>query len=274
MFTPFLISQILIGIALVFDLASFQFKNRKRILICFAVAASLISTHFFLLGENTAGSVVALSAVRFVVSIFTTDKRLLWLFLGLILAAGVITFDGVEDVLSVSAMLLSTFSAFSAQDKRLRLFMMVASTLMITHNILIFTPAGIVLESFFLASNLFAYYRYYLKQKQHQMHLDQKPFSLIREGKKTIEVRLNDEKRQELRPNDLLLLVNREDESQLRITITAVHKYQTFKELFDSHAPEVFGGTCKEELLSNIRQFYSVADEQKLGVVGIELKLH
>lgn len=165
MISSFLLSQILIGIAFIFDLSSFQFKNRKHILICFTIAASLISAHFFLLGEYTAGSVVALSAVRFIVSIFTTNKRMLWLFLVLILIAGVVTFDGFEDILSVSAMLLSTFSAFSAADKKLRLFMMCGTVLMITHNIIIFTPAAILLESFFLASNLFAYYRYYLKPK-------------------------------------------------------------------------------------------------------------
>ena len=164
MISSFILSQLLIGIAFIFDLSSFQFKNRKHILICFTIAASLISAHFFLLGEYTAGSVVALSAVRFIVSIFTTDKRMLWLFLVLILLAGAVTFDGFEDSLSISAMLLSTLSAFSIEDKKLRLFMMSASTLMITHNILVFTPAGILLESFFLASNLFAYYRFYLKQ--------------------------------------------------------------------------------------------------------------
>lgn len=163
MISPFLLSQILIGIAFIFDLSSFQFKNRKHILICFTIAASLISAHFFLLGEYTAGSVVALSAVRFIVSIFTTDKRMLWLFLVLILIAGAVTFDGFEDVLSISAMLLSTFSAFSLADKKLRLFMMCGTILMITHNILIFTPAAILLESFFLASNLFAYYRFYIR---------------------------------------------------------------------------------------------------------------
>jgi len=165
MISAFILSQILIAIAFVFDLSSFQFRNRKRILICFAIAASLISAHFFLLGENTAGSVVALSAVRFIVSIFTTDKRVLWLFIILILAAGLFTFDGIEDVLSVSAMLLSTFSAFSVDDKKLRLFMMCGTILMITHNILIFTPAAIILEVFFLGSNLVAFYRFYSKEQ-------------------------------------------------------------------------------------------------------------
>lgn len=161
--SAFLLSQIIIGIALIFDLSSFQFKNRKYILICFTIAASLISAHFFLLGEQTAGAVVGLSAIRFFVSIFTTKKEILYLFLVLILIAGAVTFDGYEDILSISAMLVSTFSAFSTDDKKLRLFMMCASTLMITHNLMVWTPAGILLEVFFLGSNLFAFYRFYLK---------------------------------------------------------------------------------------------------------------
>lgn len=272
MISNFLLSQILIGIAFVFDLSSFQFKNRKYILICFTVAASLISAHFFLLGENTAGSVVALSAIRFIVSIFTTDKRLMWLFLGLILTAGIVTFDGIEDILSVSAMLLSTFSVFSAQDKGLRLFMMMGTVLMITHNILIFTPAAILLEVFFLASNLFAYYRFYLKPQTHTIRLHPEPFKMIQGGNKTIETRLNDEKRRTFKSGDKLTFISREDGTEIKTEIVALYTYSTFKELFDNHESAAFGGEAPEELLKNIRQFYSEEDEQKWGVVGIEFK--
>ena len=164
MLSTFIVSQILIAIAFAFDLASFQFKVRTYTLICFTCAASLISIHFFLLGAVTAGAVVALSAFRFLVSIFTTNRNVLYVFLTAVLLASVATFDGIEDILITIAMLLSTFAAFSVNEKLLRKFMMVGTSLTIVHNILIFTPAGIILEIFFLGSNLLSYWRFYLRK--------------------------------------------------------------------------------------------------------------
>ena len=166
MISAFLLSQILIGVAFVFDLASFQFKARKITLILFAISASLISAHFFLLGAMTAGFVLAVSATRFIVSIFSTKSYFKYLFIILILALGVWTYDGFEDIFATTAMIFTTIAAFSISERRLRQFMAVGSTLIITHNVLIFTPAGIALEVFFLGSNLLSYWRFFIRKKR------------------------------------------------------------------------------------------------------------
>jgi hypothetical protein len=165
MISAFVLSQILIGIAFVTDLASFQFKARKVTLTLFAISASLISAHFFLLGATTAGFVVAVSALRFVVSIFSTHTYLKYFFIVLIFGLGVWTYDGYEDIFAITAMLFTTIAAFSIDEKRLRQFMAVGSTFIITHNVLIFTPAGIALEVFFLGSNLISYWRFYIRKQ-------------------------------------------------------------------------------------------------------------
>lgn len=164
MFSAFALSQILIGIAFLFDLASFQFKDRRITLFLFTCAASLISAHFFLLGATTAGVVIAVSATRFFVSIFTTHRFLKYFFLILIGALGVYTFDGYEDAFSITAGLVGTFAAFQENEKRLRELMMLATTSIIIHNLIVWTPAGILLELFFLSSNALSYYRFYLKK--------------------------------------------------------------------------------------------------------------
>lgn len=166
MISAFLLSQILIGIAFVFDLASFQFKTRKYTLICFMCAASLISAHFFLLGAITAGAVVALSTLRFAVSLFTTNRWVMYFFLLAVTLAGIITLDGYEDILITVALLLSTLASFSLDERRLRHFMMGGTALTIIHNIIIVTPAGILLELFFLGSNLLSYWRFYLREQK------------------------------------------------------------------------------------------------------------
>jgi hypothetical protein len=134
-------------------------------LICFVAAASLISAHYFLLGQNTAGAIIALSATRFLVSIFSTDVRLKYLFLFLVTIAGILTYSHVTDLLAICAGYLATFAVFQPNEKLLRQLMMISTVCIITLNIFIFTPVGIVTESFFLGSNLLAYWRFYLKKK-------------------------------------------------------------------------------------------------------------
>lgn len=107
----------------------------------------------------------------------------------------------------------------------------------------------------------------------HSMRLHPRPFALVKQGKKTIETRLNDEKRQEISVGDTIEFISRENpEEKVFVRVVSLEKYGTFSELFDSFPPEDFGGVDKENLMS-IYQYYSKEDEQKYGVVGIRFEL-
>lgn len=168
MISAFLISQILIGVAFLFDLASFQFKKREMSLVCFGTAASFIAAHFFVLGAVAAGSIVSLSAVRFFVSIYTTDNRLKYVFLSLIIVAGIVSYEIIYDLLIILAGCLVTFAVFQPDEKFMRQLMMPASTCAIIFNVIIFSPAGVLLEIFFLGSNLVSYWRFYIRKQPEQ----------------------------------------------------------------------------------------------------------
>ena len=101
--------------------------------------------------------------MRFVVSIFTQDRNIKYLFLVVIPVVGLLTFDGYEDILAIASGTFATLGVFQKDDKVLRHFMFIASLSIITHNVIIFTPAGIFVETFFLLSNLVAYWRFYIK---------------------------------------------------------------------------------------------------------------
>jgi hypothetical protein len=87
----------------------------------------------------------------------------LWLFV--IIGLGLYTFDGVEDIFSVFAGIFGTIGVFQRSDRMLRLICGMGTINIIAHNVLIGTPGGIALEAFFLGSNVFSYYRFYLKKK-------------------------------------------------------------------------------------------------------------
>lgn len=162
--SAFAISQILIAVAFISDMLSFQFKERKHVIICFVISATLIAVHFLLLGKLTAGFVVFVSVIRFVASYFTTSNKIMLLCMGLAVAAFVGTYSGFISIVALLASLIQTWGSFRAVDKQLRQGMMLGTVVWIVHNILAMTPAAVALEAFFLGSNIVGYYRFYIKK--------------------------------------------------------------------------------------------------------------
>ena len=110
----------------------------------------------------------------------------------------------------------------------------------------------------------------------HIMRLNPLPFKMIASGEKTIELRLNDEKRRKLNRKDLITFVNTEDSIK---TITAevidIYKYKSFKELY-ADLPLLKCGYTKEDI-SNAKpedmiEYYSEEQQKKYGVLGMRDK--
>lgn len=95
--------------------------------------------------------------------------------------------------------------------------------------------------------------------------------------RKTIELRLNDEKRRKLNRKDLITFVNTEDSLK---TITAevidIYKYKSFKELY-ADLPLLKCGYTKEDVKTaspeDMLAYYSAKQQEKYGVLGIEIKV-
>ncbi len=110
--------------------------------------------------------------------------------------------------------------------------------------------------------------------QKHQMKLATAPYDNIASGKKLIESRLFDEKRQQINIGDQIIFSeNDKPENNITTKVTGLLRYQTFKELFADHDPSLFGEDSRDFLLEQIKQFYPDEDEQKYGVVGIRLQL-
>ncbi len=159
----FWISQSLMLVALGCDLVSWQCQQRRVILMWLTVSTIFIGTHLMLLEEYTAGTLIYISTLRFITSIFTTNAKFMWGFLVLILVVAGLTYEKPIDLIAITANVIFNYAAFRPNDKTLRLWTMLGTSIWISFNILIFTPAGIFLESVFLLSNLAGYYRYYIR---------------------------------------------------------------------------------------------------------------
>ncbi|WP_299787406.1 YgjV family protein [uncultured Shewanella sp.] len=157
----FIWSQVLIIIAIVFDLVSFQFKQRKKIVGCLCVSGILISAHFTLLEQWTAAGLMLLASFRYFTSIFTTSKKLMFLFLTSALVITCMTFSGLISLLSFGGTVFQTTAAFCQSDHRLRQLMIVGTSLWLIHNYLAGSPTAVLMEFLFIGSNIIGYYRYY-----------------------------------------------------------------------------------------------------------------
>ena len=162
--TPFILSQILVAVAICFDLLSFQFKERPKIITCLIISCVLISCHFALLGLWTATGLGLLATVRFLASLFTTSKKVMGLFMFASIAISLVSFHGILSVLSCLGSLFGTAGTFCKDDKRLRQIILIGTSLWLIHNILAKSPTAVLMEALFISSNLVGYYRFYLKR--------------------------------------------------------------------------------------------------------------
>ena len=104
---------------------------------------------------------------------------------------------------------------------------------------------------------------------KHYMNLNSEPFEMIRTGKKTIELRLNDEKRQAINIGDTIIFTNTEDSGmQISATVKALHKFRNFAELYDN-LPLLKCGYTEDDIAGarpeDMNMYYSKEVEEKYG---------
>lgn len=110
---------------------------------------------------------------------------------------------------------------------------------------------------------------------KHFMKLLPTPFEQIRSGRKTIEMRLYDEKRQLVKIGDEITFTNLGNESEtITAKVTALHIFDSFKELYGS-LPMTKCGYSPSDTPSytDMEKIYPKEKQEKYGVIGIEIVL-
>ena len=109
---------------------------------------------------------------------------------------------------------------------------------------------------------------------KHEMKLNNEPYNKIKNGTKTIELRLNDEKRQLLKINDLIEFTNRETQEKMLVEVEDLYYYPSFEELYE-HFDKVSLGYEENEVANpkDMEKYYSKEEQDKYGVLGIKIRL-
>lgn len=165
MMSLFMWSQLVVSLALLLDLLSFQLRRRGGILACLALSCALNGGHFALLGQWSAASLLWLASLRFLVSMRVVRRDLMWGFMGLACALVMITYREPLALLGLLASLLQTWAAFCPDDRLLRRWMLLGTLCWLVNNLLMGSPMAALMEGLFLVSNLIGYYRHHGRKK-------------------------------------------------------------------------------------------------------------
>lgn len=104
----------------------------------------------------------------------------------------------------------------------------------------------------------------------HRMKLDREPFDMIANGSKTVELRLFDEKRKQIKPGDFIGFYEKDaPDSMIQVRVTGLFRYDSFEELFENLPDKRYG---KGIDAGYMERFYSRDEQDKYGVIGIEFR--
>lgn len=117
--------------------------------------------------------------------------------------------------------------------------------------------------------------KYSLHIDSHEMNVDGKWFGKIVNGNKTIELRLNDERRRRINAGDYIVLNNIDDaSSKCVVQVKALHHFDNFYDLYKNldmtKCGYLQGDTPNPD---DMLTYYSAERQAEWGVVGIEFKL-
>ena len=117
----------------------------------------------------------------------------------------------------------------------------------------------------------------WMSRPLHRMRLDKDAFAAMDAGKKTIELRLWDEKRRRIQAGDVIRFESTNDETDvLYARVEGLRFFASFDELYAALPLTDCGYTAKEAKTASPRdmdRYYSPEEQRTWGVVGIELSL-
>ena len=111
---------------------------------------------------------------------------------------------------------------------------------------------------------------------EHEMKLQPEYYNFILNGTKRIEIRLFDEKRQQIKIGDTIKFLKEPDLKEcFNAKVTGLLRYSTFEDMFEDFDISVLSdkSMTKEVLIGVLEQFYTKEKQEQYGVLGIRIEL-
>ena len=108
----------------------------------------------------------------------------------------------------------------------------------------------------------------------HEMNLHDAPFKLIKAKTKTVEMRLNDERRKNLKVGDTITFTNRDTKESISAKVIELYYYDSFKELYkDFNKIEIGYGINETPNPEDMNLYYTLEQQSLYGVIAIRIEV-
>ena len=111
---------------------------------------------------------------------------------------------------------------------------------------------------------------------EHEMKLQPEYYDFILNGTKRIEIRLFDEKRQQIKIGDIIKFYKEPKlKDTFRAKVIGLLRYNSFYDMFKDLDISILADVSmtKNELMDELCRFYTVDNQLKYGVIGIRIEL-
>ena len=107
----------------------------------------------------------------------------------------------------------------------------------------------------------------------HEMRLNNEPFIKVKEGTKTVELRLLDEKRKTLRVGDKIIFTNRANNEKIDVLVTNLFKADSFEPIYEKYSKVAMGYNEEDDAKQeDMEEYYSKEEIKKYGCIAIEIE--
>lgn len=111
---------------------------------------------------------------------------------------------------------------------------------------------------------------------KHEMKLQPKYYDYILNGTKRIEIRLFDEKRQQIQIGDTITFLKEPTLNEsFNAKVIGLLRYDSFEEMFRDFDISILADVkmTKDELIAVLEEFYTKEKQEQYGVLGIRIEL-
>lgn len=111
---------------------------------------------------------------------------------------------------------------------------------------------------------------------EHEMKLQPKYYNYIINGTKRIEIRLYDEKRQKIKIGDIINFYKEPELNEsFKAKVIGLIRYSSFQDMFKDFDIDILSDKTmtKDDLITELEQFYTKEKQEQHGVIGIRIEI-
>lgn len=168
-----IVAQVIGLLAIISYAISPHAKTKKRVLVFHLISSILYALQYFLLNAfsamitNTVGAVKCYVFYLYEKKGKEIPKSLFWIFMLVILALGILTYNNIYSLIPILVSILSLYAVWQNNLKVFRAIVIISSISWIAYNIIVGAYVGVIGNVFQLSSAIIAIIRFdILKEKQ------------------------------------------------------------------------------------------------------------